>query len=258
MNRDQVVQALNALLDAFPWYEPHDYPVGSVAMESADLLGRLEHGDAVLKALGEAIGDVDHYSEATALASGGRRAAHALVEIVSQGVGDAEACGILNDVKPVAAFANSRDSDTAYGLVEDVLRDLLEDAKLSAAASSSREVALGDIEKGAVAVDAGGQLHGVPVDVLTAPSAQGWCMEFAEDAAKVVEAWTDEPDPDDVSEVASCMRRRAFAGTQIRQAVTHMVMGQGFGAVQNAHGAYESAAFAWMDAVKEEGELGKL
>ncbi|MYB37841.1 MAG: hypothetical protein F4Y26_10745 [Gammaproteobacteria bacterium] len=78
MNRDQVVQALNALLDAFPWYEPHDYPVGSVAMESADLLGRLEHGDAVLKALGEAIGDVDHYSEATALASGGRRAAHAL------------------------------------------------------------------------------------------------------------------------------------------------------------------------------------
>ena len=258
MNRDQVVQAVNALLDAFPWYEPHNYPVGSAAMEAADLLARLEHGDAVLKALGEIVGDVDHHSEATALASGGRRAAHALVEIVSQGVGDAEACGVLDGVKPVAAFGDSRDSDTAYGLVEDVLRDLLEDARLSAAAAYNREVALGDIEKGTVAIDPSGQLDGISVDVLTAPSAQGWCVEFAEDAAKIVEAWTDEPDPDDVSAVASCMRRGVFAGTQIRQAVTHMVIGQGFGAVQNANGAYESAAFAWMDAVNEEGELDIL
>ena len=97
-----------------------------------------------------------------------------------------------------------------------------------------------------------------PIRVLyNAPSAQGWCVEFAEDAANIVEAWTDEPDPDDDSEVAECMRRGAFTGTQIRQAVTHMVMGQGYFAVSNAYDAYQSAAFAWMDVIDEDGDAGE-
>ena len=223
MDRDQVVRAFNAVLEAFPCYEDHAYPVGTEAVQAADLLARLEHRDAVLRHVGEAIGEVDHYSEATALASAGWHAARALLGIVSVGIGDAEACAILGEVEPVPALDISRDAATAYGLVESVLEDLLEDARLSCAAASDREVALGKRERGCIAVDPKGHVDGIPAEVLEGPSAQGWCMEFAEDAANIVEAWTDEPDPDDDSEKAECMRRGAFTGTQICQAVTHMV-----------------------------------
>lgn len=257
MDRDQVVRAFNAVPEAFPCYEDHAYPVGTEAVQAADLLARLEHRDAVLRHVGEAIGEVDHYSEATALASAGWHAARALLEIVSAGVGDAEACAILGEVEPVPALDISRDAATAYGLVESVLEDLLEDARLSCAAASDREVALGKRERGRIAVDAKGHVDGIPAEVLEGPSAQGWCMEFAEDAANIVEAWTDEPDPDDDSEEAECMRRGAFTGSQIRQAVTHMVMGQGYGPVSNAYYAYQSAAFDWMNVVDEDGDLGE-
>ena len=215
MWRDEFVRALTRLTEAFPCYEANAYPVGPDAMQAADLLGRIEHGDALLRSLGEAIGEVDHYCKATALASVGRHAAGALLEIISAGVGDAEACAILEDVEPVPALAGSHDVETAYGLIEDVLRDLLEDARVSAGAAHRREVALGKLEREMVAVDAEGRVDGIPADVLAASSAQAWCVEFAEDVAGIVEAWTDEPDPEDDSEVAKSIRRGAFAGKQI-------------------------------------------
>ena len=254
MGRTEFVRALSGLTEAFPCYEPNAYPVGPDAMQAADLLGRMEYSEAVLRSLGEAVGEVDHYSKATVLASAGRRAAGALLEIISAGVGDAEACAILEDVEPVPALASSRDVETAYGLIEDVLRDLLEDARLSAGAAHRREVALGKLERETVVVDADGRVDGIPADVLAASCAQAWCVEFAEDVAGIVEVWTDDPDPEDDSEVARSIRRGAFTSTQIRQAVTRMVMGQGYGSVGAAYDAYQSAAFSWMDAVDETGE----
>lgn len=63
MRRDELVRALNGLTEAFPCYEPNEYPVGPDAMQAADLLARIEHGDAVLRSLGEAVGDIDQIQQ---------------------------------------------------------------------------------------------------------------------------------------------------------------------------------------------------
>lgn len=69
----------------------------------------------------------------------------------------------------------------AYGLIEGVLRDLLEDGRLSAAAAHEREAALGKLEREKVAVDSDGRVDGIPLDVLATSSVRALCVEFAED-----------------------------------------------------------------------------
>ena len=223
---DVILDELDHFEDG-PWY-------GDRALAVADGLARAEFDNEALRAVGEAIGDVDNHNRMTAYASAAHRTVAALHTIVDDAatVNYPDDAPLLSDESGSEGMETASGAPKAYEIIKAVAIEVAEDCSASLESAYYHNQAIGMYQRDADVTDAEGTVWfpimsgwtGVTRATLLKPvSAKDWVSEAAQDAAQVA------AHPEDVAdeEVIAAAANGGVAKELIVQAVAAVILGQG-------------------------------
>ena len=222
---DALVSEVGHLEDA-NWHEDQ-------ALCAADALAKAEYENDNLRALGEKIGDVDNHNRATAYASSARRVAAAMHHLVAGAATTDYPDGgsLLAEASGDERIETADGATAIYALIELVVQEVAEDARVSRETADQREQSIGMYQRDANLADADGTVWipimagqaGVTRETLTTePSAKEWAMEFATDVASIASSPEDYADEDDIAAMQGAITKDVVC-----EAIASVVLGQG-------------------------------
>ena len=238
-----------------PWH-------GDQALAIADALAKVEFDNEALRAVGEAIGDVDNYNQTTACAYAAHRAVAAVYAIA-----DCAAIGHFPDGAPMLSQVSGADeieratgAPKAYEVIEAVAIEIAEDCSASRESADYRHQAIAMHQRDAEVGDADGTVWfpvmsgqtGVTRATLSAgASATKWSLKAAQDAAQIAAHPEDVAD-EEVIEAAE----GGVSKDLIVLAVKAVILGQGQRPVERAKEAFfDDALGVCWDLVEDRGIL---
>ena len=210
---------------------------GDDALGAADSLAKAEYGNEVLRAIGEEISDVDGHNRITACASTARRTTAAIFDIVNESsIVPRSGTPLLSDVSGDNALETADGAKVAYGLIEALFEEVIEDASSSLETAGQREEAIGLYQRDNGVTDEDGTVWfgamsgqiGITRETLTAePSARNWGLEFANDIAGIAAYVEGVADNEELANL-----REPITEKLVSSAVSSVILGQGFGLVE--------------------------
>lgn len=250
---DVILDELDHFEDG-PWY-------GDRSLAVADGLARAEFDNEALRAVGEAIGDVDNHNRTTAYASAAHRtvaALHAIVDCAAT-VNYPDDAPLLSDVSGSEGMETASGAPKAYEIIEAVAIEIAEDCFASLESADYRNQAIGMYQRDADVGDAQGTVWlpfmsgqtGVTQATLSKPlSAKDWTLEAAQDAAQIA------AHPEDVAdEEVIAAAKGGIAKELIVRVVAAVILGQGQLPVQQRKEAFFEDALIVCSDLAEDGEV---
>ena len=235
---------------------------GDRALAVADGLARAEFDNEALRAVGEAIGDVDNHNRTTAYASAAHRtvaALHAIVDCAAT-VNYPDDAPLLSDVSGSEGMETASGGPKAYEIIEAVVIEIAEDCFASLESVDYRNQAIGMYQRDADVGDAQGTVWlpfmsgqtGVTRATSSKPlSAKDWVSEAAQDAAQIA------AHPEDVAdeEVIADAAKGGVAKELIVQVVAAVILGQGQIPLQQLKEAFFEDALIVCSDLAEDAEI---
>ena len=167
MNVKEIVQRTQAAVDAVLNEINHLEDIvwlGDPALCAADALAKAEYENDRLRALGEAIGDVDNHNRTTAYAATARRvvaAMHTLVDGAAN-IFYPDGAPLLSDASGDERIEKADGAQAIYALIEMVVQEVSEDVWASWETADHREQGIRMYERDTGVADADGKVW-VPI-----------------------------------------------------------------------------------------------